>query len=72
MKVKENLVYNLIMSQDEYVSLNTVINFFKELDKEDKRGELFESWFAPGYGIVEISGFDVLANFLEEIARLAD
>jgi len=72
MKIKENLVYNLDMSQDEYVSLNTVIDFLKELDKEDKKGELFESWFAPGYGIVEIDSFDTLANFLEEIARLAD
>lgn len=64
MKIIETKAYQFELSQEEYLSLKTTINLFKEIAKEDSELEVFEYIF--GGDVIEIDGFRVLANLLED------
>jgi hypothetical protein len=63
MKIIETKAYEFELSQEEYLSLKTTINLFKEMSKEDSNLEIFESVFE---GVMEVDSFGVLANLLED------
>lgn len=64
MKIIETKAYQFELSQEEYLSLNTTINLFKEIAKEDSELEIFKYIFEGD--VIEIDGFRVLANLLED------
>ena len=63
MEIIETKAYQFNLSQEEYMSLKRTINLFKEMSKKDLKFEVFEHISGGG---IEIDGFRVLANFLED------